>query len=120
MTKQQFESGTEIKRVLRERAMEAANTANTAMLSSHEIDDAVFYNGCRDAYRRVVSSIDYISEKSHIAKPFVGRLINHLQGVREQTLMVFFVDGVGTAYGYGRLGVFDEMLENLDRMYSSL
>lgn len=120
MTKQQLESGTEIKKVLRERAIKAANIANTAMLSSHEIDDAAFHNGRRDAYRRIISSIDYISEKSHIAKPFVGKLIHHLQGVREQTVMVFFDDGVGTSYGYGRLGVFDETLENLDRMYRSM
>lgn len=120
LTKQQLESGTEIKKVLRERAIKAANIANTAMFSSHEIDDAAFYNGRRDAYRRIISSIDYISEKSHIAKPFVGKLIHHLQGVREQTVMVFFADGVGTSYGYGRLGVFDETLENLDRMYRSM
>lgn len=120
LTKQQLESGTEIKKVLRERAIKAADIANTAMLSSHETDDAAFYNGRRDAYRRIVSSIDYISGKSHIAKPFVGRLINHLQDVREQTLMVFFADGVGTSYGYGRLGVFDETLETLDRLYESM
>lgn len=120
MTKQQLESSAEIRRVLRERAIEAANIANTAMLSSHETDDIAFHNGRRDAYRRIVSSIDYISEKSHIAKPFVGRLINHLQGVLEQTLMVFFADGVGTSYGYGRIGVFEETLENLDRIYKSL
>lgn len=117
MTKQQLESGAEIKKVLRERAIKSADIANTAMRSRYEIDDAAFYNGRRDAYRRIVSSIDYISGKSHIAKPFVGKLIHHLQGVREQTLTVFFADGVGTSYGYGRLGVFDETLENLDRMY---
>lgn len=120
LTKQQIASGAEIKKVLRDRAIEAANIANTAMHSSHEINDAAFYNGRRDAYRRVVSSIDYISGKSHIAKPFVGKLIHHLQGVREQTLSVFFADGVGTLYGYGRLGVFDETLETLDRIYTSL
>lgn len=89
------------------------------MHSSREINDTTFYNGRRDAYRRIISSIDYISEKSHIAKPFVGKLIHHLQGVREQTVAVFFADGVGTSYGYG-LGVFDETLENLDRMYRSM
>lgn len=89
------------------------------MHSSREINDTAFYNGRRDAYRRIISSIDYISEKSHIAKPFVGKLIHHLQGVREQTVAVFFADGVGTS-GYGRLGVFDETLENLDRMYRSM
>lgn len=120
LTKQQLESGTEIKRVLRERAIKAADIANTAMLFSHEIDDVAFYNGRRDAYRRIVSSIDYISQKSHIAKPFVGKLIHHLQGVREQTVAVFFADDVGTSYGYGRLGAFDETLENLDRIYKSL
>lgn len=120
MTKQQLESGTEIKKVLRERAIKSADIANTAMRSSCETDDIAFYNGRRDAYRRIVSSIDYISQKSHIAKPFVGKLIHHLQGVREQTVAVFFADDVGTAYGYGRLGVFDETLENLDRIYKSL
>lgn len=120
MTKQQLESGAEIKKVLRERAIKSADIANTAMLFSHEIDDVAFYNGRRDAYRRIVSSIDYISQKSHIAKPFVGKLIHHLQGVREQTVAVFFDGNAGTSYGYGRLGVFDEMLEILDRIYKSL
>lgn len=120
LTKQQIAGGAEIKKVLRDRAIEAANIANTAMHSSHEIDDAAFYNGRRDAYRRIVSSIDYISGKSHLAKPFVGKLIHHLQGVREQTVSVFFADGVGTSYGYGRLGVFDEALETLDRIYKSM
>lgn len=120
LTIQHLESGAKIKKVLRDRVIEAANIANTAMLSSQETDDIAFYNGRRDAYRRVASSIDYISQKSHIAKPFVGRLINHLQGVREQTVMVFFADGVGTSYGYGRLGVFEETLEDLDRMYRSM
>lgn len=120
LTKQQLESGTEIKKVLRERAIKSADIANTAMHSSHETDDAAFYNGRRDAYRRIVSSIDYISGKSHIAKPFVGKLIHHLQGVREQTVAVFFDGNAGTSYGYGRLGVFDETLENLDRIYKSL
>lgn len=120
MTKQQLASGAEIKKVLRDRAIKAANIANNAMHSSHEINDAAFYNGRRDAYRRIVSSIDYISGKSHIAKPFVGKLIHHLQGVREQTVSVFFADDVGTLYGYGRLGVFDETLETLDRIYKSM
>lgn len=120
LTKQQLESGAEIKKVLRERAIEAAGIVNTAMHSSHEINDAAFYNGRRDAYRRIVSSIDYISEKSHLAKPFVGKLIHHLQGVRKQTVSVFFDGNAGTSYGYGRLGVFDETLETLDRIYKSL
>lgn len=100
LTKQQLESGTEFKKVLRERVIKAANIANTAMLSSHEIDDAAFYNGRRDAYRRIISSIDYISEKSHIAKPFVGKLIHHLQGVREQTVMVLERRMVTAVWGY--------------------